>query len=559
MANTMAAILKPKKRWFDGCRNLQLLAIESHALLAIKLQMRGDSIHLCHLRRFPLEPSPDSAEWLEIALQKLLQLPSPFRRNPCVFLAPHFAPILKFVEIPRVENEWRRKTLGQALEMELPVRGEDYLWDSIPVQENSQREGSYIFAERRRRLQPLFELLSSINILPESALLPLEAEFHQLAQWGNTLPDQGMQITINEDYLSLGSFGGQRPFLRYGNGGWNRLLEAVAAETQTSIIHLSSILDRWLARENLDNPTVESSFQKHGQEFFESIRQEMLRTELHYIRHLGGKSITLALISGSRPHLNRFGEWLKSQRKITVKGLDFGESFSFSRQSRREMAQLSSATRMHIYWAVQNSLCQSPSFPSPLIPEMLQQKLRRQQRQRFSHHLLLWISSILAIGCACRYGEIFRLQSALQEKTHRQAKLKVELREYQKIGDQLRQARNQWELSERIHWQQGHWLQFLNTLQRAIGIAEAAWLNDFQLIHSAQNGLPRLELRLRGNLLQRPEEELSRLQERLERFLQELEHSPLVLKMGELRIFPNKEYRLQFECILELAREKLLQ
>ncbi|MDR0428413.1 MAG: hypothetical protein LBG86_00020, partial [Puniceicoccales bacterium] len=214
-----------QRHFFGGkCRGSLIAFFEQHLVFAV-VDLCGDDIHFKYLARHELSNESQESWWKSVAAA-LTKLPKTFCHFPCKLILPHTLPLVKCISHHSVSPSFRRSMIADAMEMELPIHENEFAWDYIPVEKSPSQRGSlsYVFAERRSQLEPLFDVLASAHIYPYDAVLPISIDLFTNLQRHTQEKGFTLQICIEENVISLVLNGGKQPYMRYLNYGWGRVV-----------------------------------------------------------------------------------------------------------------------------------------------------------------------------------------------------------------------------------------------------------------------------------------------------------------------------------------------
>jgi hypothetical protein len=482
-------------------------------------------------------------DWWTTVSKALAELPNTFRNRPCTLILPHHFPLVKWVTIPPVEPFLERATLADAIELELPIKRDDYAWDYI----GAGGGGYYIFAEKRTQLAPIFDLCAAADFYPDNAILPPMADFSRALRLARERDANLLHLCIDGTSTTLILTGGKRPYLRYLNFGWDRLfadLEEGGGEPW------QAALKNWLA----GRPCGEwqDAAERRGQEFFSALSQEILRTEMHQIHHLAGKHFLEILFHGSGD-CSTLERLLEGKCRVPVRSFLPEEHCKFSRSLRARARQIGALSWMRLLEAG----IFHGSSPPPFLPHFI-------QRRRFISQVhglvvaataLLW--GALTIGIAYHNAEHNLLERQRLElvKIRAQACLLSKRNTLAMAGTE-RLVQN-FSRIEEVRRRQENWLRLFADLSKTLASVEDAWLDDFS---PEMPRVPQLQIgriAIAGRLLLGSKNEDDVAKERLARLLAGLQKLAWVAAIEDVAILPREGFLQAFRCVLVLRNVPL--
>ncbi len=156
----------------------------SRMMLGI-FRQAGGRVHLesSFVERF-LEIEPDREKWLERSAEGFRELRNRARRGgPCVLVLPGHLVLTKFLTVPRVTPEQRRKVIHFESEQNLPVALSELVWDSVVSGERASGLEVMLAASHLKRVDALCRAARAAGFEPRRVLpgaLALLAAFREV-------------------------------------------------------------------------------------------------------------------------------------------------------------------------------------------------------------------------------------------------------------------------------------------------------------------------------------------------------------------------------------------
>jgi hypothetical protein len=482
-------------------------------------------------------------EWWPTLSKALADLPRSLHGLPCTLVLPHNLPLVKWVALPAVEPFLLRATLADALGLDQPFPHEDYVWDHI----GASGDGHYVFAEQRVQLAPIFDLLATAGFYPDGAIPPLMADFSRALRVAATRTSNLLHLGIGEGSTTLILTGGKRPYLRYVNFGWDRLF--ADGEGDLGGERWARALRSWLAGQKVGDEDLQRAAERRGMEFFTALHEEILRTEMHQIHHLGGKHFPEFFFYGSGDN-SLLLQLL--QEKYRAKGHAFQpeDHCTLARSVRARAGRLDSLIWMRLLEA---GTFQG-SVPCPFLPQFIRRrKLAAQVRGvATAATALLW--GMLLVGIAYHGLEGSLLAGQRQELVQAHSRATVLAKRYALVRKEEERLVENFTRIDTVRQRQENWLRLFSDLQTVLARAGDAWLEEFQLEGDRQS--PHARIALTGKLLL-PRDGDAAAREGLDRLLAGLQILRWVNAVENVVILPREGFLQAFHCSLVLQNLQL--
>jgi hypothetical protein len=539
--------LRPK----DGLHHA--IAIASDGLTAVRVVRKSSRIEVRDIYRVPLDPRLDEVRWRDALEEAVAAMPSCFHRFPCTVLLPHLEPLAKWIEMPAVERHLLRETVAEAMEVDLPVQERDFAWEFVGAQEKEGKLGGYIFAERRAKLLPIFDLLASECVYPDGALLPLMADFSEMDRKVESGSVE-LQLCIGENCTSIGFVGGNRPYLRYLSYGWNRLLGGTGPDGlgETGSEFYGSVRS-WLLEKKLPAEEKKEVEDRLGA-FLDQLAQEVTQTELQYVHNFAGKHAGTVRLLSAMVRSERLEKMLGERLKGEVLPLD-RSVLSLPVFAKKASECVDDLTWMRLIWACGGPM-HSSADRSPFLPEYVEGKRFRELALRKTVTVLATLAVVLGLGLVWqRFNALFltyEIKSTAGQRD-REKDLYGKLHETDLLLEDLK---NCFLSVDMIRQRQEDWLRLFSELETALYNVKDAWLTGFRVVSVRETIMEREPsvVHISGYLLIRVTHDgtAAGQVDRMNALVRNLKNCDSVLELSDI-LFPPQQGQLQpFQCRLTL-------
>jgi hypothetical protein len=439
-----------------------------------------------------------------------------------------------------VEPFLLRATLADALGLDQAFPHEDYVWDHVGADGN----GYYVFAEERTQLAPLFNLLAEADFYPDGALPPLMADFSRALQVAATRKGNLLHLSISDHSTTLILTGGKRPYLRYLNFGWDRLHAVREGDVATDGAELAKALQNWRAGHKMGESDLQEAAERRGLEFFAALHEEIMRTEMHQIHHLGGKHF---------PEFFFYGDGDNSllvrllEERYRAKGHVFlpEEYCVLSRSARTAGNRIGALTWMRLLEA---GTFQG-SIPSPFLPGFIRRRKFVSQLQNVATAVVALLWGALAVGIAYYSAESNLLERQRLALVPVYSRATVLAKRQELVRKERERLVENFIRIDAVRQRQENWLRIFADLQTVLASVGDAWLEELHLEENKYN--PSCKIAIAGRLLL-PREADSAAREGLERLLAGLQGLRWVNTVENMAILPRTGFLQAFRCTLAL-------
>jgi hypothetical protein len=534
------------------------VAIAPDELTAVDAVRRPNSFSIKGIYRVPLDPRLDEIHWRESLEKALAAMPSCFRRFPCTVVLPHSEPLLKWIEIPAVERHLLRDTLAEAMEIDLPIQEQDFAWEFLGAQEEEGKLGGYVFAERRAKILPIFDLMASECTYPDGALLPLMADFAEMERRAEGGAVE-LQLCIGENCTSIGFIGGSRPYLRYLSYGWDRLLGGTGPEGKgMGWSTFYDALDGWLLGKRMAEAEQKEVEGRLGA-FLDQLVQEVTQTELQYVHNFAGRHAEAVRLFSAMAHSDRLGKLLGERLKAEVFLWD-RSVLSLPPLSQKAADCVDDLTWMRLLWACGGPM-RSSTERSPFLPEYVREKRLRETVLRKTTAVLATLAVVLGLGAVWQHVNVLLLHDEIKRSTWQRSHERDLYEKLHEADLQLEELKNCFLAVDTIQQRQEDWLRLFSELETALHNVKDAWLNGFRVISTRESVMERdpSVVHISGYLLIRGTHDLSAAgqADRMNTLVRNLKNCPSVAELSDI-LFPPQQGQLQpFQCRLTLTHGRL--
>jgi hypothetical protein len=499
----------------------------------------------------------DELHWTDSVAAALAKMPGRFRRAPCTVILPHLEPLAKWISVPPVELHLLRSTVADAMEVDLPIREDEFCWDFLLANSGGGELGGYVFAERRSSAAPIFDLMASEFTYPDRAIIPLMADFSELSRWAKS-GTMELQLCIGDTFTTIGFSGGSRPYMRYLSYGWDRLLGETATEGNGLWgAELCEAVKKWLLGQEI-SADGEADVTGRVEKFLDGLVEEVMKTELQYVHSFGGKHISIARLISAMAQSPRLEKMLSGKLKADVQPFDrsvlvlpfFSHKFN---------GKVDDLTAMRLLWACGLEM-RSPSRRSPFVPDST---LWRRGRERFLQRVSTALAAVivaLAIGLVGLNAKRLLVLREIHEIAVQRSQEEVVFARLREIDCKLAATKAQFHCIDSIRRRQGLWLQIFSDLQGAIIATGGAWLTDFRVPGKvgAPTEVDPATAHISGCLLigEVNDNAAASVIDRMNGLIQNLRSCDAISEVSDI-VFPPQQGQLQpFQCQLTLRTVK---
>ena len=555
--NVGSGVSAPRRKGAK-CGRYCAIAIGRSALTAISVERKIKSVKVDGIYRVEFDLRLDDVRWMDSIADALAKMPSRFRAAPCTVILPHMEPLVKWISVPPVERHFLRNTVADAMEVDLPIREDEFAWEFLLSTEGGGEIGGYVFAERRSNIAPLFDLLASEFTYVDGAIVPLMADFSELDRNGKS-GKMELQLCIGDTFTTIAFSGGSRPYMRYLSYGWNKLLGVTATESNGLWgSELKNALNSWLLEKKL-SVEVEAEVHVRVEKFLDTIVNEITETELQYVHSFSGKHAATARVFSSLAASARMERMLAERLKTNVLAFDRGAIFQ-SLSASKIANGVDDLTFMRLLWVCGLEM-RTPSKLAPFVPEFIVGKRLRERILRKAASALAIAIAALAIGMVGLGGKKFIVGREIRAITLQRKQEETVYSNLHSVDARLAAVKHQFACMEAIRKRQGSWLVIFADLQDAIISTGDAWLTDFRSpgkIGTA-NALDPITAHISGYMLIKEAggDTADGVINRMNQLIKNLRACESIAEVTEI-VFPPQTGQLQpFQCLLTLKIDKL--
>lgn len=541
------------------CSKVRLIVVESGRLLLLQIRLSKRRFSLEQFEEYGLPDRENFAAWARALSAAFLKASPCFRRGSVFLLLPHFAPLIKHVEIPPVLDRFERETVGQAFEMEASIREKDYAWDCLPIKAGGSE--FYVFAEKRAILRPFLNLFLSTDICPNGAILPVFADFLAMANDGKV--GHSLKVDISDEFTVLGFSGGDRIFVRYLNFGWNWLLNLLAKNFGETLEEVRRRLEKFLVREENPIKKEETILQNGFRDFCNELQGHIRRTELHYANHLSGKHFTQISWVASMAHCQRLQEFWLQKYGITGSSFEIGRFLAIPRGMRKRTAAVGSATWLRIFHSMKYFAFRGAGSACPFVGEKLRERAIRRQSRRLLLEGVSLFSMAFLLGSFYRLGELKFLRAELAERQSQFARMQIRSQEFNQLQSQMEKIRRNFQLQNRICGRQNAFVKFLASLESALAAATNCWIDRLTFPEDGAVSISdnEISIAIAGRFFvddpEKPERQMLLLRQ-FEALVENLHNSGLIRRMEDISIDPLAGHIAKFRLTIVVDAHELL-
>jgi hypothetical protein len=539
------------------CGRYCAIAIDRSALTAIVVERKTKSVRVDGVYRVDIDMRLDDIRWMDFVADALSKMPSRFRRTPCTVILPHLEPLLKWISVPPVEPNFLRSTVADAMEVDLPIREDEFAWDFLLSTESGSELGGYVFAERRSNIAPLFDLLASEYAYVDGAIIPLMADFSELCHRSKS-GKMELQLCIGDTFTTIALSGGTRPYMRYLSYGWNKLFGSAATESKGLWgSALQEAVIGWLGEKKVDQATGDEAKERIGQ-FLDSIAKEVAETELQYVHNFSGKHAPVAYVFSSVTASARLKQMLGERLKATIKSFD-RSVLSLPLMATKSIEKVDDLTLMRLLWPCGLEM-RTASRKSPFVPEFIVNRRATEKMLRKIASALTIAIAALAVGMVALVGKKLLVHHEIKTIAIQRAQEEAVYSHLRSVDGKLEAVKRQFVCMETIRKRQDAWLLVFSDLQDALTATGDAWLTDFRSPGKAglSKELTQTTAHISGYLFIRESHDKSSedVVSRMNQLVKNLRACSSVVDVCDI-VFPPQTGQLQpFQCMLTLEIDK---